>query len=498
MTTNHEKISVRPPVIAIMGHIDHGKSTLLAYIRKSTKALNEAGGITQHVSAYEVEHVSSDGVAHMITFLDTPGHEAFSGIRARGAQVADIAVLVVSAEDGVKPQTLEAWKSLTASKTPFIVAINKIDKADADVERTKNNLTENGIYLEGYGGDISAIPLSAKTGQGVVELLDMILLTAEIQELTGDSTVPGEGMVIESNRDMHKGISATCIIKNGTVRTGMYAVSGTSQTPVRIMENYLGKQIQTATFSSPVRIIGWDTMPQVGSEFKTFATREETKAAVAVAGQMKHVEKEKIDESVVYIPLIVKADAGGSLEAVMAEISKLATEKVRAHILTQGIGTISEKDVQSAMGSRKAIVVGFHTGVDSPAAGIALRNGIEIKTFDVIYKLTEWLAERFVEHTPKVRTEESTGVAKILKTFSKVKDKQILGAKVETGQITLGSTVKIMRRDAEIGQGKVKDLQEQKKRVSEVTEGKEFGTLIEAKIEIASGDRIESFVTVER
>ncbi len=501
MNTDTHNISAnipRAPVVAIMGHIDHGKSTLLSYIRKSTKALNEAGGITQHISAYEVTHTGSDGVAHTITFLDTPGHEAFSGIRTRGAQVADVAVLVVSAEDGVKPQTLEVWKSITESNTPFVVAINKIDKPDADIERTKNNLTENSIYIEGYGGDIPVVALSAKTGEGVPELLDMITLMAELENLSGDPSVPGEGVVIESNRDTRKGISATCIIKNGTIKTGMFAVAGKSQTPVRMMENFLGQHVASATFSSPVNIIGWDVLPVVGSTFETFATREEARATVEKAQSTVSTHAEKFDDTLVYVPLVVKADAGGSLEAVVAQIEKIATDKVRAQIISRGIGVISEKDVQSAIGNTKAIVVGFNVGVDSPASGLALRNEIEIETFDVIYKLTEWLAEKFAERTPKVRTEESTGTAKILKTFSKVKDKQILGAKVESGQITLGSTVRITRRDAEIGQGKVKELQEQKKRVDSVGEGKEFGTLIEAKIEIAIGDHIESFVVVEK
>jgi translation initiation factor IF-2 len=326
----------------------------------------------------------------------------------------------------------------------------------------------------------------------------MILLMADMVDLTGDSRMPGEGVIIESNLDQRKGISAVCVIKNGTVRTGMYAVAGKSHTPVRILENFLGKHVDNATFSSPVNIIGWDVLPTVGSTFETFATREDARDAVLKNQVVVASHAEKFDENVVYVPLIVKADAGGSLEAVITQIEKVATDKVRAHVISRGIGMISEKDVQSAIGNTKAIVVGFNVGIDSPASGLALRNDIDIKTFDVIYKLTEWLAEKFVERTPKVHTEESTGTAKVIKMFSKVKDKQILGAKVETGQITLGSTVKIIRRDAEIGQGKVKELQEQKKRVDSVTEGKEFGTLIEAKIEIAVGDRIESFVVVEK
>lgn len=495
----------RPPVIAIMGHIDHGKSTLLSYIRKSTKALSEAGGITQHISAYEIDHVASDGKTHLITFLDTPGHEAFSGIRTRGAQVADIAILVVSAEDGVKPQTLEAWRTITESKTPFIVAINKIDKEAANIERTKNNLTENGIYIEGYGGDTPALPISAKTGSGIPELLDMIILMADLESLTGDPSLPGEGIVIESNRHEQKGISATCIIKNGTVRSGMFAFSGTSTTPVRIMENYRGQHIQTATFSSPVTLIGWDSLPEVGSTFKTFNTREEVKIALEKARENTqnntvnlHDYSENNKDDHTRLPIIIKADAGGSLEAVVTEIQKLQTDRISAQIIFRGIGTISENDVRQASGTTKALIIGFHTDIDAPAVRLAERNEIEIKTFDVIYKMTEWLQEKLVAHTPKQNIEESVGIAKIIKIFSKVKDKQILGAKVEKGQITLGSEVKIMRRDTVVGSGKIKELQEQKKKVTDVPEGHEFGTLIEAKIEIAIGDRIESFIIIEK
>jgi len=263
-----------------MGHIDHGKSTLLSFIRKSTAPLNEAGGITQHISAYEVDHIAPDNKKHTITFVDTPGHEAFNGIRRRGACVADIVVLVVSAEDGVKPQTLEALSSILESKTPYIVAINKIDKPEANTEKTKQSLAENEVYIEGYGGDIPCVSLSAKTGEGVQDLFDMIILLAEMENLTGDPNIPAEGLVIESNRDVKKGISATCIIKNGTLEKGMYITSSTASSPVRIMENYQGKSLDKATFSSPVKIIGWDELPEVGDTFQAHKTQKESRDAV--------------------------------------------------------------------------------------------------------------------------------------------------------------------------------------------------------------------------
>jgi len=501
MSTEISQKTERAQVVAIMGHIDHGKSTLLSYIRKSKEALNEAGGITQKVSAYEVEHTGEDGKKHLITFLDTPGHEAFSGIRRRGADVADIAVLVISAEDGVKPQTVEALASIRESKTPFIVAINKIDKPEANIEWAKQNLAEHEIYVEGYGGDIPVIPLSAKTGQGVPELLDMILLVAELGELSGNRALPGQGVIIESNRDVKKGISAVCIIKNGTLEKGVYVASGQSMTPVRIMENFLGTQVSTATFSSPVKIIGWDSLPEVGQTFQSYKTRDE--AITHMENEKKNVTAHKntynASSSAHAIPLIIKADTGGSLEAVLYEIGKLSTERVTGQVISSGIGTISENDIRLASGgSEKAIVLGFNVKIDSPAKSLAERSEIEVQTFDIIYKLTDWLQEIFTTRTPKVKTEESIGIAKILKVFSKVKDKQILGGKVLKGEIKLGAQVRISRRDAEIGQGKIRELQAQKNKTDTVVEGSEFGALIEAKIEIAPGDQIESYIIVEK
>ena len=505
---NETKINLieRGPVVAIMGHIDHGKSTLLSYIRKSTEPLNEAGGITQHISAYEVEHISGEGKKHNITFLDTPGHEAFCGIRKRGASVADVVVLVVSAEDGVKPQTLEALSSLKESKTPFVIAINKIDKPEANIEKIKQNLAENEIYIEGYGGDIPTVPLSAKTGEGVSELLDMIVLVAELESLTGNPTLPAEGTIIESNTDIKKGISATCIIKNGTLKKGMYVTSGIALAPIRIMENFLGESIESASFSSPVKIIGWDELPLVGDGFQSHENREE-------ARQKVQKEKEKMiksfgqngnsqnnngrNDSTNNIPVIIKADTGSSLEALISEIKKMSTDRMSANVISCGIGTISENDVKLANGKEKALIIGFNVKIDSPAKNMAERDEINIKTFEVIYKMNEWLKEMLVTCTPKIKVEECLGLAKVLKTFSKVKDKQILGAKIEKGVLTSEKQVKIIRREEKIGEGKIRELQKQKVAVEEI-DGGEFGMMIVADVEIVPGDHIESYKIVEK
>ena len=503
MQKQNSNTTERGPIVAVMGHIDHGKSTLLSFIRKNNDPLNEAGGITQHISAYEVEHEKEDGRKITVTFIDTPGHEAFSGIRKRGASVADIAVLVVSAEDGVKPQTIEALNSIKGGAVPYIVAINKIDKQGANVEKTKQSLLENEIYIEGYGGDVPCVSLSAKTGEGVSDLLDMIALVAELAELKGDKNIDGEGIVVESNRDIKKGISATCIIKDGTVSKGMYITSGVASAPVRIMENYLGKQVESASFPSPVKIIGWDCLPEVGKPFKTWSKRDDARETIEkekLARQEK--SKSQKNDSVSAenkISVIVKADTGSSLEAVIGEIRKLDSEKISPEIISSGIGNISENDLRLASGgNEKAIVIGFNVLIDAPAKSLAERNEIEIKTFDIIYKMSEWFKDLLVLKTPKTKVVESLGLAKVLKVFSKLRDKQILGGKVEKGVISLGSQVKIMRRDAEIGEGRVKELQSQKNTVDEVTEGKEFGAMIEAKIEIAPGDRIEDFIIVEK
>ncbi len=493
--------TTRPPVVTIMGHIDHGKSTLLDYIRKTNIVDTEAGGITQHLSAYEVIHDAKDGAKHTITFLDTPGHESFGAIRARGARVADLGILVVSAEDGVKPQTLEALKVLQKDSIPFVVAINKIDKPGASVDRTKQNLAENDIFLEGYGGSISWAAISAKTGEGVSELLDLVLLAAELEELTGDAGADASGIIIESNLDTKKGITASGIVKNGTLHKGEFAVCGGSISPLRIVENFLGKPIDEATFSSPIRIIGWDIPPTVGSAFVCVKTKKEALALV-----LENTETAKLQEKPVkiqssgqaLIPIVIKADTSGSLEALIYEIGKLENDRMMPKVVMSGLGPISENDIRAAMSHERPIVIGFHTKIDPQAESLALRLGIPVQKFDIIYKITEWLEVALKERTPSVEVEETTGRAKILKFFSKVRDKQVIGGRVEEGEIVSGEQVKIIRRDAEIGRGRIRELQIQKEKIGRVDEGKEFGAMLESKIEVAPGDRIECFALTQK
>lgn len=508
--SKNKGIVERPPIITIMGHIDHGKSTLLDYIRKSNIVAGESGGITQHLSAYEVIHPAKEGGTKTITFLDTPGHQAFSNMRSRGANIADIAVLVVSAEDGVKQQTIEAWKSIKDAGITYIVAITKIDKPNANVERVKQDLAEHEIYIEGYGGDVPCIPISAKSGAGVPELLDMMLLVAELAELKGDKTKPGEGVVIESSLNPKRGISATLIIEDGTLKKGSFVVAEDSIAPVRMMENFLGKTIDEASFSSPIRITGWQKIPTIGAPFKTYPSKKEAEAAVesylstarvkikAPQTQVPKGEEGEEEIRIVTIPLIIKTDVVGTLEAIEKEIGTLDTEKVKIKLVQKGVGTISENDVKTVAGSQEPIIIGFHVSVDGNVPPLAERYGAIIKTFDIIYKITEWLQEEIARRTPKIETEEMTGQAEILKVFSKNKNKQVVGGRVSKGVLKIKSIVKIIRREHEIGRGKILELQRQKLAADEVIEGNEFGTMIDSKIEIARGDVIESFVLVTK
>lgn len=493
----------RAPIVVIMGHIDHGKSTLLDYIRKSNVVDGEAGGITQHISSYEVVHKDNEGIDRKITFLDTPGHEAFSLMRSRGASVADVAILIVSAEDGVKAQTLEALASIKQSKLPFIVAINKIDKPGADVMRTKTSLIENEIYIEGMGGDIPFAEVSAKTGQGIDDLLDLLLLASDLEELSGDPSLPARGLVIESNLDAKKGISATLIITEGTLRGGQFVVAGDAIAPVRIMENFNGKKINEATLSSPVRLIGFSDVPEVGTAFVSFDNKKDAEKSAAEVTALKRAEKSggvgknsDEDEDITVIPLVIKADVLGTIDAIKHEIDKIdIPEHVEVRIVQEGAGAITEKDITSAAGKNHAVVVGFNVPVNSVARDLAERGGIEIETFSIIYELAEWIASAVKQRTPKVQTDTITGKVKVLKLFNKTKDKQVFGGRCEEGAVKLGDTIRVISNGEQVGQGKITNLQVIKEHVKEVSAVNEFGGEIKSEDEIQPGDYFEAVTT---
>jgi translation initiation factor IF-2 len=498
----------RQPIVAIVGHIDHGKSTLLDYIRKTNVVEGEAGGITQHLSAYEIEHTSSNSGTEKkesLTFLDTPGHAAFQKMRARGLEVADVAILVVSAEEGVKPQTLEAVKLIQQEKVPYIVALTKIDKPSANLDRAKSSLIENEIYIEGMGGDIPFVAVSGKSGEGIPELLDLIVLSAELAELTYDAQTPATGSIIEANVDNRKGISATLILREGCLQSGSYIVAGESIAPVRIMENFLGKPIKEAHAGQPVRIIGFSSVPTVGGAFRTVKNKKEAEAA-AEEERRKAPKKQNAvytasDEETArpILPLVIKADVVGTIDAIGHEIEKIPAERIELRMVSQGVGNISEADVKQVAGSSTpGIILGFNVKVDGSAKDLAERMGVTIETFDIIYKLAEWLAEEAVKRTPKAMVEEVHGRAKILKIFSESKNGFVLGGRVEEGELTEGAQLKILRRDIEVGRGHVGSLQSQKAPVKRVEAGNEFGALIETKDAPAAGDYIVAFSMIEK
>lgn len=490
----------RPPVVAILGHIDHGKSTLIDYIRKTNVTATEAGGITQHISAYEITHTSKDGRSKRITFLDTPGHEAFASIRTRCTNIADIAALIVSAEDGVKPQTLEIIKYIKECALPLLVVITKIDKPSADVLRTKQNLAENDVYVEGYGGDTPVVEVSGKTGKGVDEFLDMICLMSEMAESSADSETLGSGVIIETRRDAKRGITAVGIIKDGTVRQGLFGASFGATTPIRFLLDAEGNMVEELSFSSPVQIVGWNKLPEIGMEFKTFLKKKEAEvfADIGKNDAKEGGTKQKSSEDMSTLPIVVKADTAGSLEAITEELKKLSRERIEPKIILSGIGSVSENDIKSALSATGTLIFSFNTKVDPQAGLLAERLGVKILNFNIIYEFTDKVKELLSEREPRIEVEEIASTSKVLKIFSATKDKQVIGARVLSGLVKRGATVRIIRRESEIGRGKLKELQQSKVATDSAGEGTEFGAMIESKIEIVPGDILNTVMLVTK
>ncbi len=517
--------SRRQPVVVVMGHIDHGKSTLLDYIRKTNIVAGEAGGITQSIGAYEAVMSHKDG-ERRITFIDTPGHEAFCGIRERGANAADIAILIVSAEDGVKPQTVEALNCIKYAKLPYVVAINKIDKPGANVEKTRQTLAENEIYVEGYGGDVPVAEISATHGTGIPDLLDMIYLLSDMEDLSYDPNAPVAGLVIEADLDKKKGIAATLIIENGSLKKGSFIATETAFAPVRILENFKGVQEAEIGPGRPARVVGWSDLPIVGSSFTSFSTKKEAERYIEGNNDRKpkvtenafrgsNVEKnaagknaslalastdQPIEEiKTVVIPLIVRADSSGSLDGIHHELQKIVFDHVEIRIIDEGIGDINEKDAKTAMSDGDSIIVGFNVPIDVQAAGVIERSGLNARIFKVIYELTDFVRSVAVERKPKEYIDEKLGEAKVLAIFGTGKEKQIVGGKVESGSMKKGGDVKVLRRGGEIGRGRIRELQQNKIKADEVREGYEFGALLsDIKVSLAVGDRLETFHIVEK
>lgn len=489
--------SSRPPIVAVMGHIDHGKSSLLDYVRKANVTAGEAGGITQHVSAYEAEH-EHEGTRRRMTFLDTPGHEAFRALRARGAAAADIAILVIAAEEGVKPQTLEAFEAITEANTPFVVAFTKIDKPGADIEKARISALESGIYLEGLGGSVPYAGVSSKSGEGIPELLDLVLLTADLAELSADPDAAAAGFVLESSQDPKRGLSATLIMKEGTLPVGGFVIAGAAYAPVRFIEDFTGARIKEALPAQPIRVSGWNVLPPAGTPFVSTKMKKEAEklALMGVVANPAHTMERKADDGKTGLALILKADVTGSILAIKHELAKIEHERVNIRIVQEGIGAVSENDVKAAAAGN-GFVIAFNVGIDAAARDAAERMHVSIDTFSIIYNLKERIEELVTERAPRVTVEETLGEAKILKVFSVAGVKQVMGARWNSGVLSVGDSVKIDRRGLPIGTAKLTNLQVARADVSEIKMEGEFGLQIESKYEAAAGDTLTAFRMIE-
>lgn len=468
----------RPPIVVIMGHVDHGKTSLLDYVRKTGIAAKEAGGITQSIGAYEIIHNEKK-----VSFIDTPGHEAFSKMRARGAKVADLAILVVAADDGVKPQTKESIETLNAAKTPFIIAINKIDKPSADIEKTKQDLTANGILLEGFGGNISWQAISAKTGQGVNELLDLILLSAEMENLTYDSNAPASGVIIETKIDSNRGIVANVIIENGVLKTGEKIATTSAIGKIKNLTNFLGKTVSELSPSSPAIILGFETLPQIGEKFFTGSQIDANLPPIAQISNS--VIKPIHENSRIILNLVIKADTSGSLETLSEIIKNLKHESVKINILNESIGEITDGDIKTAIAG-KALIIGFGTKVNKIAENLAKIQEIKIIVSNIIYELIE-----AVENEVKLLEKpKPLGEFEVIKIFSQKNKEQLVGGRALSGVIKNNSRFEIIKNDKKTGFGKVVSLKQHKREISQISENEECGLFIESDTIISEGDHL--------
>jgi translation initiation factor IF-2 len=500
----------RPPVITIMGHVDHGKTSLLDAIRETEVAASEAGGITQHIGAYQVHHGDKT-----VTFLDTPGHEAFTAMRARGARATDIAVIVVAADDGVMPQTTEAIDHAKAAEVPMVIAVNKIDKEGADPARVRNELAAQGLTPEEWGGETIYCDVSAKTKQGLDNLLDMILLVAEVQELKANPDAPASGIVIESRLDPGRGPVATLVVQRGTLRTGDALAAGAHWARVRAMNDFLGNAVKQASPGEPVETLGFNSVPDAGEAFHAVENdrkarqqaeeRESRLKAEALARrQAASVSLEDVFERVregkaAELNLILKADAAGSLEAIQDEIAKLPQDQVAVRTIHTGTGGISSSDVMLAAASG-AVIIGFNVRPLQEAQSLALHEGVDVRTYTVIYKITEDLRAAMLGMLEPEEVEESLGMAEVRQTFRASRVGTIAGSMVTQGKITRNARVRLVRDGTIVFEGSIGSLRRFKDDVREVDEGMECGIVLEGFQDVKEGDVIEAFQTrqVER
>ena len=495
----------RPPVVTVMGHVDHGKTSLLDYIRRSRVASGEAGGITQHIGAYHVE--TSKGV---ITFLDTPGHEAFTAMRARGAKVTDIVVLVVAADDGVMPQTKEAVAHVKAGNVPLVVAMNKIDKGDANPERVKQELVAEGVVPEEFGGDVQFVPVSAKTGQGVDTLLDSILLQAEVLELKAPRDAPARGIVIESRLDKGKGPVATILVQSGTLQRGDIALVGAVFGRVRAMTDETGKPVAKAGPAIPVEIQGLSGVPLAGEEMMVLGderkAREialfrqgkfrDVKLAKQQAAKLESMFDQMGGEEAKTLALIIKADVQGSYEALQQALTKLSTDEVKVNVVHAGVGGITESDVNLALAS-KAVIIGFNARADAQARKLAETSGVQIRYYDIIYEAVDDVKAALSGMLAPEQKESQLGMVEIREVFRISKVGAVAGCYVLEGVVKRGSRVRVLRDNVVVHDGELDSLKRFKDDVREVKAGFECGLSIRNFNDIQQKDQLEVYEVVE-
>jgi translation initiation factor IF-2 len=490
----------RPPVVTVMGHVDHGKTSLLDTIRNTRVAAGEAGGITQHIGAYQVE---VNG--RKVTFLDTPGHEAFTAMRARGAQVTDIAVIVVAADDGVMPQTIEAIDHARAAQVPIIIALNKIDKPGANGDKVKQQLVDHGVVIEEFGGDVICVPVSAKKNLGIEDLLEMILLVADVEDLKANPNGPAQGAIIEARLDKNSGVTANALIQEGTLKVGDIIVVGTISGKVRAMFDDTGKRIKKALPSTPVSILGLSEVPTAGDHLEVLAdersarTLVEQRRSAAHAATLANITLDTLyiqmqEGKVKELNLLVKADVQGSVEAIKHALSRAGDDNLKVRLIHDGVGNVSETDVHLAAAS-KAIIIAFNVKVDGPAQRVAANDGVDIRSYSVIYKLMDDIDAALKGLLEPEYREQVDGHAEVMQTFKSGR-RIIAGCRVTDGKLSRGSEVRIIRNSKVIHTGVVESLRRGKDDVREVLQGFECGVLVEDYNDFQVADIIETFSMV--
>jgi translation initiation factor IF-2 len=488
-------LKLRPPVVTIMGHVDHGKTKLLDAIRQTNVVDTEAGGITQHIGAYQVEVKGQK-----ITFLDTPGHEAFTAMRARGAQVTDITILVVAADDGVMPQTLEAIDHARAAGVPIVVAINKIDKPDANPDRVKQQLADAGLVIEEWGGDVVCVAVSAKEKKGINDLLENLLVVAEMEELKADPSRPAVGVVVEAQLDKSKGPLATVLVQTGTLKVGDTVVVGGAWGRVRAMFNDLGKRVRKAEPSTPVEILGLDSVPQAGDILNAVAGEQQARALIQKHQKEKHAGAVSLDNlydqisagQVKELDVILKVDVQGSLEPITASLERLSTDEVKVRIIHSGSGNITESDVMLAAAS-KGLVIGFGTRVEAGARRMAEAEGVDIHLYDIIYNLVDDVEKALKGMLEPHYVDVIEGRAEVRAVFPSGKKKKVAGVMVTEGKISRGASVRVRRGDKILHESTIESLRRFKDDVSEVAAGYECGVGVKDFDAFEAGDSLEFY-----